>query len=427
MAADGSQVAPELARAPEASGTKGAGIGEWELVAMVASLMAVNALAIDIMLPALGEIARDLAVPGANDRQLVVVVYVFGLGVGQLAAGPLGDRFGRKPVLLGALVLYALLALACIVAPSFGLLVLARGLQGLVASAPRTLALSVVRDLYQGSAMARLMSLVMMVFMVVPIVAPGLGQLVLLVASWRAIFGLLVATGVFLFLWVALRLRETQRPEDRRPLSLSAVREAYLTVLRVRVSRGYTLASGLVFGSLFGYLASSEQIFEESYDAAASFGLYFAVIAVFMSVSAFLNSRIVERLGARRVAHGALSAFIAVAAVQVALALAGALTLPAFVLTMGMLMFAFGMIGANFTSLAMEPLGKIAGTASAALGFTSTALSSVLGGLIARGFDGTPLPFVLGVLLLGGASLAVIAVTEGGSLFRADPPSFEVR
>ncbi len=397
-----------------------AGLRRAELIALVATLMATNALAIDIMLPALGLIARDLSVASDNDRQLVVLAYVLGLGVAQLVAGPLGDRFGRKPVLIVCVLGYSLAGLLGTFAGTFWLLVASRAVQGMFAAGPRTLSVSLVRDLYEGVAMARLMSLVMMVFMIIPIAAPAIGQGILLVAHWRWTFGVLVLFGLVLAAWMGLRLKETLNPEARRPLSVSDLAASYRQVITTRQSRGYTIASGLVFGSLFAYLSSSEQLFGDTYDAAAEFALYFALIAVFMTASAFVNSRVVERVGVKRVAHRALLGFVAIAAIQALLAGLGVLGLWPFVLSMSGLMFAFGLIGPNFTTLAMTPLGNIAGTASAVLGFASTAISAVLGGFVARQFDGTPLPFAVGVLLLGASALVVVLHTERFRLFAPD-------
>ncbi|MEM1414041.1 MAG: multidrug effflux MFS transporter [Myxococcota bacterium] len=412
--------------APHGPAATAGGLGKMggaELVALVAALMALNALAIDIMLPALPSIGATYALVDANELQRVVLAYVLGLGVAQLVAGPLGDRFGRRPVLLVCLLGYAATGALCLVAPSFGWLLAARAAQGAFAAGPRTLAISLVRDLYVGPAMARTMSLVMMVFMIVPILAPGIGQAILKVAPWTWTFGVLVVFGLGVFAWLALRLPETLDPAHRRPFSPAAIAMAYGRVLRTRDAAGYTLANGLVFGVLFAYLSSSEQLFGETYDARQHFGLLFAAIAVFMSVSSFLNARLVERVGVRGVSHRALVGLLAVALLQSVLEAQGLLGLGAFVLTMGLVMACFGLIGPNFTSLAMQPVGDLAGTASAVLGFSSTTVSALLGGLVAQRFDGSAGPIVHGYAALALATLVVVLVLERGRLARPDPPS----
>jgi len=394
----------------------------WELVGLVASLMALNALAIDIMLPALDRIAADFAVTDPNDRQLVVVAYVLGFGAPQLVYGPLSDRIGRKPVTLLSLLGYTLAGIACAFAGSFHMLLALRFAQGLFAAGCRVTAIAVVRDVYEGRGMARIMSLVMTVFMVVPIVAPALGQAVLLVAPWEWCFHVLGIAGAGLFLWVAFRLGETHPPDKRSPLSLGGTLRAYGAVFRNPVSRGYTLASGIIFASLFAYISSSEQVFREVFGVGDAFAFYFAAIALALSVANFMNSRLVEKWGMRRLGHGAVVGFTITAAILLGLTHAFGDRL-AFFLPLFALCFAcFGMIGANFNALAMEPLGHIAGTASAAYGFITTTLSGVLGGLVGRAFDGTTVPLLSGLVVLGGTSLAMVLLTERGRLFGVDEP-----
>ncbi len=398
----------------------------WELVGLVASLMALNALAIDIMLPALDRIAAEFAVADPNDRQLVVVVYVLGFGAPQLVYGPLSDRIGRKPVTLLSLVGYTLTGIACAFATSFEMLLALRFAQGLSAAGCRVTAIAVVRDVYQGRGMARIMSLVMTVFMVVPIAAPALGQAVLLVAPWEWCFHVLGIAGAALFLWVAFRLGETHPPEKRSPMGLGGVARCYAEVFRNPVSRGYTLASGIIFASLFAYISSSEQVFREVFGVGDAFAFYFAGIALALSLANFANSRLVERWGMRRLGHGAVVGFTVGAGILLGLTHLFGEHLALFVPLFALCFACFGMIGANFNALAMEPLGHIAGTASAAFGFVTTTLSGVLGGLVGRAFDGTTVPLLSGLFVLGGASLLLVAITERGRLFGADGRSSDL-
>ena len=389
----------------------------WEFVAMIASMMALNALAIDTMLPALHDIATTYALQDQNDQQLVIFAYVAGFGAPQLVFGPISDSFGRKGVVLTCIAAYAVFGFACMVASSFTMLLVTRFLQGIAASGIRVIAVSVVRDLMGGRAMARIMSLVMTVFMVVPILAPSLGQGVMLVMPWQWTFGVLGLAGIGSFFWILFRLPETRAVEDREPLNLASSFRAYKQVVTNRITFGYMCASGVIFGALFSYVASSEQVFRDVFNKPDTFVLWFAGIAGGLSVANFTNSRIVERLGMRRVSHSVLLAFIAFAAINtVLMATVGeklAIFYPLFILTFA----CFGLIGANFNSLAMEPLGKIAGTASAAHGFMTTTVASFFGWMVASRFDGSVVPILEGYVGLGLGCLAIVLYTERGRLF----------
>lgn len=391
-----------------------------ELVAMVASLMALNALAIDVMLPALGAIARDFAVAEPNDQQLVVVAYILGFGVPQLAWGPLADRFGRRPVLFASLVGYTLTGLATVWTGSFAGLLALRFAQGVFAAGCRVVSVAVVRDLYAGQGMARIMSFVMTVFMVVPITAPALGQAVLLVAPWEAIFAVLAGAGFAMLAWTFFRLKETRAPADRTPLRVREIGAAYALVVKTRTTFGYMLASGVIFAALFAFISTSEQIFREVFRREETFVFWFGGIALALSAANLLNARLVRRYGMRRLSHGALVGFTALSLILLTLMSAFGERLAIFFPLFASIFALFGLIGANFNALALEPLGRIAGTASAAHGFATTTVSGLIGGLIGRAYDGTTRPLLIGFSVLGLACLVVVAVTERGRLFGAD-------
>lgn len=392
-------------------------IGTGEFVVMIAGLMALNALAIDVMLPALDDIAAALGVAQANDQQLIVYAYIAGFGVPQLVWGPLTDRFGRRRIVFLGLIGYAITGAICMFAPSFAVLLLMRFAQGVFASACRVVAVSVVRDVFVGRGMAKIMSLVMTIFMVVPILAPSIGQLVLFVAPWQWTFGILVIMAIVMLIWTWVRLPETLAESARAPLSPAATAGAYLTVFRSRETAGYMLASGVVFGALFAFIGSAEQVMTEVFNTGDSFVLWFAAVAGVLSVANFTNSRLVERVGMRRMSQAALFGFTSLALILLALmATIGpvfAIFFPLFALMFG----CFGMIGSNFNAMAMEPLGKIAGTASAAYGFFTTTLSSLIGWMIGSQYDGTVLPLLIGFAALGLTCLAIIAVVEKGRFF----------
>lgn len=389
---------------------------------MVAGLMALNALAIDIMLPALNEIAHAVGltaegVESDNRQQLIIFSYILGFGAPQILWGPITDRFGRRGPLFVSLVGYILMAALCITLREFHALLAARFIQGVFSSGARLVAVSIVRDLFAGRQMARFMSLVMTIFMIVPIIAPAVGQAILLVAPWEWIFGALVVFGIAMLGWTWARLPETLPAENRRPLNLGNALGAYAQVIRTPITFGYMCASGIVFGALFSFIATSEQVFREVFHRGEDFVLWFSGIAGILAVANFTNSRLVEKIGMRRISHAALLMFTALSALSALLtSLMGENLLwfyPLFILTFA----CFGLLGSNFSALAMEPLGSIAGTASAAYGFATTTVSSLIGMLIGSQYNGTTIPLMLGFVALGISSLTIILVTEKGKLF----------
>jgi MFS transporter, DHA1 family, multidrug resistance protein len=383
------------------------GPGMAEFVALMAALMASNALAIDSMLPALPSIGEALGVGEDNQRQLVITVYLLGFGIAQLIYGPLSDRYGRKWLMVGSLAFYGVFGLLAGIASSFSLLLGARFLQGVAAAATRVLVVSVVRDRYQGSGMARIMSITMIVFMIVPVLAPTFGQAVLAVSSWRHIFIVLGVYGAVLALWLVLRLPETLAPENRRPLSLRSISEAVWTTVRIRQSIGNTIAQTLLMGALFAFINSIQQIVFDVFQRPELIGLVFACIAGPMTVSSYANSRLVMRLGARRLLLTALSAFTCVALIHLTVAGAIGETIWMFVAMQAATMAFFGMIGANAGALAMEPLGHVAGTASSVQGAITTMGGALIGFGIGQNFNGTTIPFLIGFTTCGSIALVV--------------------
>lgn len=387
-------------------------------VALMAALMAANALAIDSMLPALPQMAEALGIAGANERQWIITAYLLGFGVAQIVYGTLSDRFGRRPILLFGLVVYVAASIAAAFAGSFEAMMVARVVQGVGAAATRVLVVSIVRDCYSGRDMARVMSLAMIVLLAVPILAPSVGQVILLVAPWRWIFGVLTLFGVLVMIWVVLRLRETQAPEDREPIAVATVLAAFRLALTTRLAVGYMLAMAFVLGGLFGFINSAQQIFVDVFEAPELFTTTFALIAMGMVVAALLNARIVGRLGMRRVSHGALLAYITLTGAHALVALSGYESLWVFAAFQAGAMFCFGLVAPNFGAMAMDPLGHVAGTASSVQGFVTTIIGALLGFIIGQRFDGTVVPLTLGFVLCGVAALAIVLVAEKGQLFR---------
>lgn len=388
-----------------------------ELVALTAAFMALNALAVDMMLPALGLIGEELGAGEGNDRQLIIVVYVIGNGVAQLFFGPVVDHFGRRRVLLWALAGYIAGSLLSIFASSFSLLLAARAFQGAATAATRVASVAVVRDQCSGRRMAEAMSLAITIFMAAPILAPSFGQLVLFAAPWRGIFVALLLYAVMLALWAGWRLRETLPPEARRPIDPAHIFADYAEFATTRISIGYTLASALVFGALFSYISASEQIFTETFDLGNRFPLAFGAVAIALAAAALVNARLVGRYGMRRLLHGALLVFVIVNLIHLAIISAAGESLFLFILFTGLSFFALGLIGPNASALAMQPMGHMAGAAAAANGFAGTTLAGLLGGLIGRMYDGTTTPIVMGFACLGIAAFAITLWTEKGALF----------
>src|SRR5450432_341931 len=349
-------------------------MGFTEFVVMIASIMALNPLAMDMMLPALPDIGATFHIVLANRPQEVLSTFLVGFGVGQFVMGPLSDRFGRRPVLLGGMTVYFVASVLAISAPSFEALLLARMLQGLGTSATRVIATSIVRDCYAGRRMASVMSLAMMVFIAVPVIAPSLGQAVLLLAQWRGIFVVLMLYGMLALIWSAMRMPETLPESERRSLAPRDVLGAFRQTVTNRQTLGYAVAAGGVMGSLFAFVFSSQQVFTEIFGLGRYFPLAFAAIAIGVAVAGFLNARFVGRLGMRVISHGALVGFVVVAGLMLVAAKTQMLPLPLFMALAALMMFAFGLMFANFTALAMEPQGHIAGTASSLYGSITTLL-----------------------------------------------------
>ena len=393
--------------------------GRRETVALLAGLMALNAFAIDAMIPALPAIGAALGVAHDNDRQLVVVAYMLGFGASQLLWGPLADRFGRKPVLAAGVGMYAVFALACSWAPSFELLIAARVAMGASAAVSRVLVTAMVRDLFEGDAMARTMSLIFMVFMVVPVVAPSVGQAILLVGRWQTIFDVLAVYAAAMLAWAMWRLPETLHPEYRRSLEFKSIRDAVRETLRDRLSLGYTLAATMIFGGLTAYIASIQQIVFDVFGQPQAIGLVFAAVAAPMALAAWTNSRIVGRFGLRRVGHAGVVAFAVITAAHFAAASLLGEQLSMFVAFQALVMIAFAMSSANLSTLAMTNMARVAGTASSVQGVMGSVGGASIGLIIGRQFDGTQLPFLAGVALAGSAALVIVVITERGRLMRA--------
>ena len=393
-------------------------LGRTEFVAMLAFVMALQALGIDAMLPALPQIAKELHVTDPNDRQLVVGTYLMGMGLGALVFGFLADRFGRKPVILGGIGTYCLFDFGCMVITDFNTLIAFRFANGMVASAGSVVAGAIVRDRFEGDTMARVTSMIAAVFMIVPVLAPTIGQTILLFAGWRSIFGMMFVTGLTMFLWVLFRLPETLLTHRRQNLTLRRVAHNFRLVVTNRDAIGYIFGAMLVFGGLYGYINCAEQLVSEHFGLGESFAYIFGAMALFMAFSNIVNSRIVERFGARRVSHTALLIFVTTAAGQWLAATLAPDNFFLFAPLMTINLALIGFLGANFSSIALQPFQHFAGSASSLQTTVRVGGGAVLGALVGAAYDGTARPLGMAMFGLSLLGLLLILYSERGKLFR---------
>lgn len=387
-------------------------VSQGEFVAMMAMLFATIALSIDSMLPALPAIAADLTPLDLNAAQLVVSAFFFGMGVGTLIAGPVSDAIGRKRVIAACALIYVLAAIACSLAPSLQTLLVARVIQGIGAAAPRVVGMAMVRDLYKGREMARLVSFVMTIFMVVPALAPLMGQGILLFGTWRTIFSVLVVFGVLVNAWVLWRQPETLAVASRRPLQVGLLWQATKELSRHRIVLISTLCQSVTSGCLLATISSQQGIFDETFHRAASFPLWFGFIAICASCGSFLNSRVVVRLGMRAVITGAYITQVGLTLVILALVWSGAmpavLVFPAHILWSISIFATMGLTMGNLNALAMEELGHIAGFAASVMTAAATVFSVLLAVPVGLAFNGTQIPLMVGVAVFSMVALGLI-------------------
>lgn len=396
---------------------------EVEFVLLLASLMALQALAIDVMLPALAVMADELGVASSNDRQLVIGVFLVSSGAFALFSGPLADRFGRRPVVLACLAGYLVTSLLAALANSFSTMLVARVAQGVFSSGLMTLPAAILRDRFAGDRMARTQSMIAMVFMAVPMLAPLLGQGIMLLFGWRAIFAVMALLPALVAIWVWFRLPETLNPEYRQKLELRTIAGNMRLTFTLREATGYVLAGALVQATILGYINSSQQLIGEALGAGEWFPTIFGVMAAGMALTNFVNSRIVERFGARRVSQGAMFVFIFVGMIHAGVAVSGHETLTGFVILMMISMCMVSFMGGNFMSIAMQPFARIAGSAASAMAALRLVGGAAIGLAMGRAYDGTAVPLTLSLIVLGIGILLLILYSERGRLFRRlNPP-----
>jgi MFS transporter, DHA1 family, multidrug resistance protein len=406
-------------------------LGQAEFTSLLALSMALAALGIDLMLPAFGAMRADLGLPAdSTEISAVVTAYFLGLAAGQIVYGPLADRFGRRPTLYLGYGVYALGAVAATLSPTLSLIVVSRFVWGLGAAGPRVVTLAAIRDTFDGERMSRAMSFVMAVFILVPVIAPTVGAAIVSVVSWRWLFALCVVAVALVALW-GVRMPETLREEDRLDLRLRRIGRAAAEVVSHRETAGYTLALTALYGVFLSYIGSAEIIFSHAFGRPDAFPFIFGGLGLVMGAAMLVNARVVGRLGTRRLAHGVLLGYVVAAAGVATLAVLtdGRPPLWGFLIGLATMVFSHALLIPNLNTIAMAPMGAIAGTASSVIGAVQLAVGAALGAMLDRAFDGTVLPISLGFLGYGLLCLGLVLFAERGRLFEplrppmpAEPP-----
>lgn len=398
-------------------GSSRIGLGFFEFIITIALMTASVAIAIDIMLPALPAIGQSLNVANTNDTQLVIGIFFLGFGCSQIVFGSLSDTFGRRNILLAGLVFFTLTMFGAALTQSFEMLLLLRFVQGIGAAAVRITTMAIVRDCFGGREMARVMSYVMIVFMIVPIVAPSLGQAVIYYANWHWIFILLGCIGAILFIWAGMRLKESLPPNERLPLSVASVTSGFRTVLTNRVTCGYMIGLTLFTAVICAYIVTVQQIFGEVYGLGDWLPIAFAGTAGGIAVANFANGYFVRSFGMRRISHVAMILFTLLSGAGLLLSLSGRPDFLVAYLLFSVLLMMFAVIATNFTAISLEPMGHLAGTATAITGFVSTTGGALIGGAIGQLFNGTVQPLFAGFTAFGVVTIIAVLWAERGKLF----------
>lgn len=382
-----------------------------EFVALMASLMSLVALSIDALLPGLPNIGSDLGVSNPNDNQLLITMIFLGLGFGQLIFGPLSDSFGRKPIVYVGFLVFIIASIICLTTKSFEMMILGRVLQGVGLSSPRTLSLAIIRDSYSGNYMAKIMSIVVMVFIIVPVIAPAMGQLVLSVYSWHSIFYINLIYGLLIMLWFWKRQEETLVKEKRIKLTSHLFIDGVKEFVKHRDAVAFTIVSGFITGSFMVYLSTSQQIFEQQYNLADLFPYIFASLAISVGLATYLNSVLVVKYGMWKIAYRAAAAYAVISLAYVALFWSG--QNPSIKILLGFFalqFFAVGFLFGNLRALAMQPLGHIAGIGAAINGFVSTVMAVPIANYIGGFITDSVLPLFIGFSLFGVLSVLTFVI-----------------
>lgn len=389
-------------------------IGFKEFVALMAMMIALTALSIDAMLPALTNIGSDLGVTEPNDNQLIISILFLGLAIGQLFYGPMSDNIGRKPAVYIGLSIFAIGCLTSMLAENLTIMLIGRCLQGIGLSGPRVVTVAIIRDLYKGERMAQVMSFVFAVFIAVPAIAPALGQGILFIANWQIIFVVLLSLGVIAFVWFYLRQEETLAKENRIKFSVLNLKIALKEIVTIRATIAYTLAAGFISSAFVGFLNSSQQVFQIQFGLGEKFPIYFAAIALSVGLASFVNGKLVMRFGMEKMVKTAIL-FIVTISILFSLIMTFFTPTPSLIFFMVYLLstvFFVGILFGNLNSMAMEPLGHMAGIGAAIVGSVSTFISVPFGTYIGMQYNGTVEPMVMGFLIFGTLTAVSIFIAK---------------
>jgi DHA1 family bicyclomycin/chloramphenicol resistance-like MFS transporter len=387
-----------------------------EFIALMALLMAIAAFSIDALMPALPLIGNEFNTTNINDNQLLISLVFLGLAIGQLFFGPLSDSLGRKPAVYYGLAIFLMGSLLSVFAKDFNMMLMSRLIQGIGLGAPRTVGLAMVRDKYAGDAMARIMSFIMVIFILVPTVAPAMGQAMLYFSDWKSIFFLQIGMAFLILIWFYLRQPETLTPQNIIPFSFFTIGKAVLEIFKTRSTLAYTLIMGVIQGGFIVYLSSAQQIFQDQYGLGDKFPLVFAILALAIGVASLVNSKLVMKYGMDKMARWSLIAFTIISAISTMIFLSMPGQNPSllvFMIYLILLLFSTGILFGNLNALAMRPLGHIAGLGSTVVGFVSTLISVPLGIYIGRFIQDTAFPLVIGFGLAGVVSLLILLWLKG--------------
>ncbi len=382
---------------------------EFEFTIVMASLMSLAALAIDALLPALNQIGDTIGVIDSKNNQLLITMIFLGLGFGQLVSGPLSDSIGRKPVIYFGYIIFVLSSFLCIFATSLEMMIVGRVLQGIGLSAPRTISMAIVRDRFSGDRMAKVMSFVTAIFILVPVVAPAFGQLMLDLFGWEAIFYSQIIFGLFVILWLWRRQPETLKEENRRPMKFSMFIEGIKEFMKHKYSIVFTLIAGLVMSAFMVYLSSSQQIFQEQYGLVVEFPYIFAGIALGVGLATFLNGTFVMKFGMLKLATIFMIAITILSAAFVFIYYGKSNpSITVMIIFTAVLLFFLGFIFGNVNALAMQPVGHIAGIGSAIFGFVSTVMAVPIATFIGSFISVSVLPLFAGFAICGSLCLILL-------------------
>jgi DHA1 family bicyclomycin/chloramphenicol resistance-like MFS transporter len=379
-----------------------------EFIVLMAALMSIVALSIDAVLPALPDIGDFLSVKDATDNPKLITSIFLGLGIGQLIFGPLSDSFGRKPIVYIGFVVFIIASIICVTTKNFEMMIFGRILQGVGLASPRTMCIAMVRDSYSGDYMAKVLSFVVMIFILIPVIAPSLGQFLMNHYHWHSIFIFNLGFGVLVMLWFWIRQPETLKPQYKKSYRLSIFKTGTIAFFRIKPAVIYTILSGLITGSFMVYLSTSQRIFEQQYNMKEEFPLIFASLAISVGLSTFMNSQLVVKFGMRKIVHFAMLSFVLISLVFIILFSSG--NNPSIEILLGFFVLQFFTIGflfGNLRALAMEPMGHIAGIGSALNGFISTVMAVPIANYIGNFVIDSVTPLFVGFLICGLVSLAL--------------------